>query len=119
MFALSGNNGYGLSLDSVYGWSFQAIDGAGSLQDHLRTLLILSGPLWLVRIVCYRSEKDRVARSPPGFEKAHHDQRVREPHFCAVDDSIPYGLDYGEDIVICGIEDDALDGFLIIVLSIR
>lgn len=45
-------------------------------------------------------------------EEEDHHKRVREAHFAAVHDAIADALDEGEDVVVAGVEDDALEGVL-------
>lgn len=47
-----------------------------------------------------------------GAEEEDHDEGVGEAHFCAVDDAIADAFDEGEDLVVLGVEDDALERFL-------
>lgn len=44
-----------------------------------------------------------------GPEQAYHDQGVREAHFGAVHGTVAGALEHGEDVMVPGVEDDALD----------
>lgn len=51
-------------------------------------------------------------RSTP--EQKDHHQRVWEPNFCSVYGTIAGTFEYGEDVMVARVEDDALDGSLFV-----
>lgn len=44
-----------------------------------------------------------------GPEQAYHDQGVREAHLGAIHGAVARALENGEDVMVLGVEDDALD----------